>query len=101
MGKEVIAIIASWALFIMYLIFGAMELVTPDGRSEDGLFKTGCCLLLALDGIATFHYLSILPWYYQLLLTIMVPLCIGFFGKYGLTLVLGGISDFVEASKGE
>jgi len=95
-GKEEIAIIVSWALFVLYLVFGAMEVVTPDNRKEDKFFKTMIGLLLFLDGTATYNYLTILPWWYQILFTILVPICIAFFGKFGLTLVLSSIHDFMK-----
>lgn len=98
-GKQAIAIIVSWALFVLYLVFGALEVITPDNRGEDKLFKTGVYLLLFFDGVATYEYLHILPTWYQWLFTLLVPICIGFFGKKGLTLVLTAIHDYIEASK--
>jgi hypothetical protein len=98
-GIDMVAIIASWALFVLYLIFGAMEVITPDGQEVDKLFRTAILLLLFFDGVATYTYLSILPFWYQCLFTILVPVCIGFFGKFGLTLILGAIADILEAQK--
>jgi hypothetical protein len=98
-GKEAVAIIVSWALFVLYLIVGAFEVITPDNKAEDKLFKTVCYALLFIDGIATYEYLHILPWLYQVLFTALVPVAIGFLGKFGLTLVLTAISDYVKASK--
>jgi len=98
-GKHAIAIIVSWALFVLYLIFGAMEVITPDGRGEDKFFRTGILLLLFFDGFATYEYLHILPGWYQWLFTLLVPICIGFFGKIGLTLVLTAIYDYIQESK--
>jgi hypothetical protein len=95
-GLDAIAIIVSWALFVLYLVFGALEVITPDDRREDKVFKTAILLLLFFDGVATYDYLRILPGWYQWLFTLLVPLCIAFFGKYGLTLILSAIHDFME-----
>lgn len=98
-GKHAIAIIVSWTLFVLYLVFGALEVITPDNRREDKLFRTAILLLLFFDGVATYEYLHILPLWYQWLFTLLVPICIGFFGKFGLTLVLTAIFDYMEAAK--
>jgi hypothetical protein len=98
-GTLAIAIIVSWALLVLYLIVGALEVMTPDSRGEDKVFKTVIFALLALDGAATFEYLHILPDWYRWLFTILVPLCIGFFGKFGLSLLLGAAFDFFEEMK--
>jgi hypothetical protein len=97
-GIDAIAIIVSWALFVLYLIFGAMEVITPDNKREDKVFKTVCFLLLFFDGMATYNYLHILAWWYQVTFTVLVPVCIAYFGKHGLTMVLIAIHDYMKAS---
>jgi hypothetical protein len=98
-GKSAIAIIVSWTLFVLYLVMGALEVITPDNRREDKVFRTVIFILLFFDGTATYEYLHILPFWYQWLFTLLVPFCIGFFGKFGLSLVLTAISDYMEAAR--
>ena len=98
-GIAAVAIIVSWALLVLYLVFGAMEVLTQDGRPVDKLFRTSIFLLLFFDGVATYEYLHILPDWYRWLFTVLVPVSIGFFGKYGLTIVLTAVFDFIEGSK--
>ena len=76
--------------------------LSPDikvSSYEDKFFKTCIFLLLFFDGAATYDYLHILPAWYQWLFTFLVPICIGFFGKKGLTLVIGAIYDYIQAGK--
>jgi hypothetical protein len=100
-GKELVAVLASWALWILYVIFGALEVITPDNRPEDKAFKTFVYILLFVDGCATYNYLTIVAWWYQILFTLLVPLAIGFFGKKGLTLMLNAIHSFITGAKGK
>jgi hypothetical protein len=97
-GVTAIAIIISWAVFVLYLVFGALEVVTPDNKGRDKVFRTIIFLLLFFDGAATHNYLNILPGWYQWLFTFLVPMCIAFFGKVGLTLVLSAIHDFMKGT---
>lgn len=95
-GIDAIAIIVSWTLFVLYLVFGALEVITPDEKGQDKVFRSVILLLLFFDGVATFEYLHILPGWYQWLFTFLVPVSIGFFGKYGLTLALTAVYDYVN-----
>ncbi len=98
-GKVLVAVLVSWSLWILYVVFGSLEVITPDNRNEDKLFKTFIYILLFVDGCATYNYLTIVAWWYQLMFTFLVPLGIGFFGKKGLTLVLNAIHAFIHGGK--
>jgi hypothetical protein len=57
---------------VLYLVFGALEVITPNNKREDKLFRTAILLLLFFDGVATYEYLHILALWYQWLFTLLV-----------------------------
>lgn len=95
-GITVVAILGSWAIFIVYLIFSYAEIMEQDGTGKDRAFRTICMLIMILDGYANWRYLHILPAEYQWIMTFLMFIVIVYCGKMGINIILSAISEMAE-----